>query len=163
MARKLPPDKRWRQRIDSLSQWLFSSLLPAAPLPYTKLSDVLQPGVYVVYQKKVAVYVGKTTRTGKRRLLEMVSDRRSHTLNNKLFKAILSKLLGRRITSLGKKTEQELIGNGEVTAKKMDSIQHQVNHHIRKSFRFVFLGVRPNLLTQYEHFAIAVLNPKYND
>jgi len=129
---------------------------------FNQLENIKSNGLYIVYRKNKVIYVGKTTRSGKIRLREMASDYRSHTLNRKLLKDHLQRKLDIQIEPLGNKSKAELIKNGKIKEIDFKKYQKEVNTTIKKNFRFRFIE-ETNNLTQLEHFAIAILNPQYND
>jgi hypothetical protein len=153
---------RWDRSILELSSWLRTQVYSVGAVEYDRLNDLSGPGIYVVYDKQTPVYVGKTTRTGKTRLRELVSDWRSHTFNNKLMKEYLSKYLHHKVTTLGPKMEDQLVRKGDITREKIVEIQDQVNKFIRRHYRFAFFHLNEDL-SRYEHFVIAVLAPDHND
>ena len=152
-----------RKRNRDLAAWLSRAITGKTPVSYAQLTDTSEPGIYFVFERSTPVYVGKTGRTGKDRLRELVSDRRSHTLNGKLVAQYLSKKLSKPIRRVGPKTEQKLIGEGCITGEDIARIQREVNKDIRSRFRFLFCPVAVDQMTSREHFAIAVLDPSYND
>jgi hypothetical protein len=129
---------------------------------YAELMQQTKPGMYIVFDGVRAIYVGKTTRSGKVRVSEMASDYRSHTLNKKL---LTSLLIGAKVINKGplkRESKVELISRGKISKKGFRTAQARVNSRIRNSFRFIFIPCKSHL-SRLEHWTIALLNPRFND
>ena len=147
----------------SLYSWLVKGLSTSASLSYGEAARIAESGIYVVYNKGAAIYVGKTARTGSERLTELGSDYRSHTLNRKLTRQLLNRRHGLHIDPLNNNTKKELIANHTLTREEFSSIQKSVRKRIRKGFCYRFITCSSKDLARKEHYAIAVLGPRYND
>lgn len=163
MAARRQETTSWEDSVTDLIGWLRDGLQTGRPEEYDQLAELSAAGIYIVYLSGAPVYVGKTSRSGKIRLRELVTDRRSHTFNNKLVREELSKKLNVVLKTLGPKKEAELITNGRISKNELAALQDKINSRIRQYYRFKFLPAPPDKLSQYEHFAIAVLNPAAND
>lgn len=137
------------------------SLLNSKSISFENVKNIQSSGVYVVLCNKGLLYVGKTTREGRKRLREMASDFRSHTLNRKLTKELLNREYGLQLKRLRNDDKGALISSKKVTEKQFAKAQKEVNSTI-KSMRIKFIEASERNLTDVEHFAIAVLSPKYN-
>jgi hypothetical protein len=145
----------------------FTTLLEQAvsseTLSFKQIREMDHQGLYIIFDDKEVLYIGKTNRTGKVRMQELAADFRSHTFNKKL----LSKRfrdLGFVFEVLKNETKKEWIDKGAITIEDFKAHQKEVNQYIREQLKFKFLNVADGRqLISLEHFAIAVFNPCYND
>jgi hypothetical protein len=146
--------------------WLRNQIQQALNQPFltfSELSTIQDMGLYFIYDDQELLYIGMTTRNGTYRLKEMTNGFRSHTFNRKLV-AEHMRGLGHNMHVLNsKKLHAEWIETGLITKEDFKGVQKQVNDKIRLQFRFKFYQTRYINLQFIEHFAIAVLQPLYND
>jgi hypothetical protein len=69
--------------IKTLTRLLKQVLATSMPT-YSEICRTHQQGLYLIFEKGVVLYVGKTSRSGKVRIRELASDFRSHTFNKKM-------------------------------------------------------------------------------
>jgi hypothetical protein len=132
-------------------------------LSYSQICKVDSSGLYMISDGTDILYVGKTNRTGKVRMRELAADFRSHTFNKKLLSEKF-KGLGFVFEILKNKTKMEWIDNGKITQEDFVAYQREINQYIREQLQFKFYEVKDEKeLISLEHFAIGVLQPKYND
>jgi hypothetical protein len=147
----------------SLYSWLIHGLSNSASLSFNEAARIAKSGIYVVYNKGEAIYVGKTARTGSERLAELGSDYRSHTLNRKLTRQLLNRRHRLHIDTLNNNTKKELIANHALTREEFSSVQRDVRKRIKTRFSYRFITCSVKDLSRREHYTIAVFGPKYND
>jgi len=155
-------DKKLYTEVNKLCKWINGNLNESQQTKHGGLKKRNKPGIYIVYDGKNPIYVGRTSRTGRIRLSEMVSDYRSHTLNRKLMKEKINNDLKLGIKSLKNDTKEELIQQGKISRSDFEAIQRDVNTKIKNMFKFLFIPCE-NELIRMEHWLIALLNPQYND
>jgi hypothetical protein len=149
-------------RIHALTQQL-QQALDSPNLTYAEIARSSEQGLYLIASQEGVIYVGKTTRTGKLRMQELAADFRSHTLNKKLLSEHL-RTLGLEVTTLTSGTKAQWIAAAVLTAEEFRGHQHRINTHIRTQLSFRFFPLADSaVLNRLEHFAIAVLDPIYND
>lgn len=150
------------KRVKSLESLLIGAL-DSPYLDYQATKQIKSSGVYFIFYQQEIIYIGKTNRTGKLRLRELAADYRSHTLNRKLLRELLSKVLQRDLPPLKKSSKKELIESGIISEIKFSFLQNTINNRIKKDMQFKFIDLPANEVLALEHFAIAVLEPKMND
>lgn len=142
---------------------LLEQAVSSETLSFKQIRKIDYQGLYIIFDDKEVLYIGKTNRTGKVRMQELAADFRSHTFNKKL----LSKRfrdLGFVFEVLKKETKKEWIDKGAITIESFKAHQKEVNQYIREQLKFKFLNIADERqLISLEHFAIAVLNPSHND
>ena len=149
-------------RINHFQQSLSSSL-SGSPLSYKDVCKIDYQGLYIISDGDTVLYVGKTNRTGKVRMQELAADFRSHTFNKKLLSKKL-KDLGFVFDVLRNETKKSLIQAGYISLDDFQNHQSQVNEYIKSKLIFRFCREEDQRkLISLEHFAIAILNPVYND
>ncbi len=152
--------------IDSSISELKASLLSALESPnlsFAEISKSNNQGIYFVFEGTELLYIGKTGRTGKIRVRELAADFRSHTFNRKLLTAHFRKL-NFEFKSLTNDIKSKWIESGLISAPEFTSHQREINQYIRSKFMYKFLPVKDaRMLMRYELFAIATLNPPFND
>ena len=132
-------------------------------LSYTQICEAKYQGLYIIFDDKEILYIGKTNRTGKVRMQELAADFRSHTFNKKLLSKRL-KDLGFVFEVLRKETKKEWIDKGTISKEDFKAHQKEVNQYIRQKLKFKFYKEQDERkLISLEHYAIAVLNPSHND
>lgn len=165
-ANKISDPEKARQLIHSRTQSLIITLEKAIVSPtltYTQICEVDHQGLYIIFDDKETLYIGKTNRTGKVRMQELAADFRSHTFNKKLLSKRF-KDLGFVFEVLKKETKKEWIDKGTITKEDFKAHQKEVNQYIRQKLKFKFYKEQDERkLISLEHFAIAVFNPSHND
>lgn len=92
----------------------------------------------------------------------MIADFRSHTINRKLFKEYLEPKLGYEL-KFNNSIKKTLVENGAISLEEFKLGQLHINNFIKQELTFKFHEIDLEFLTSLEHFAIAIINPKYND
>ena len=151
-----------KTKIETLEPLLLNAI-NSATLLYKEVAKVDEQGLYIIFNDEAVLYIGKTNRIGKIRMQELAADFRSHTFNRKLLSQRF-KDLGFVFETLKSKTKKDWIENGSITIEDFKAHQKEINQFIRQKLKFKFFPVpdESELIT-LEHFAIAVLNPLYND
>jgi hypothetical protein len=150
------------QEIQILKEHL-TIVLNSSARKFDEIGKLNKQGLYLIFQGNKIIYIGKTGRTGKHRLSEMAHDYRSHTLNRKLLREHLEKIIGQSLGKFNQGTKQKLIDEKLLTLEKFILEQKNINQFIKNKLKFKFHEIDGKQLTLLEHFAISVLNPKYND
>ena len=127
------------------------------------MRQIEKPGLYMVIEGDEVIYIGKTGRTGNIRLTEMATDYRSHTLNRKLLKIHLERALGQSLVAFNKDTKKNMIESNTLQKEQFILGQKAVNQIVTSLLKYKFYEIPLEELTSLEHFAIAILKPKYND
>ncbi len=165
-ANKISVPEKGKKLIHSRTQSLTATLekaVASATLNYTQICEVDHQGIYIIFDDKEILYIGKTNRTGKVRMQELAADFRSHTFNRKLLSKRF-KDLGFVFEVLKRETKKEWIDKGTVTNEDFKAHQKEVNQYIRQKLKFKFYKEQDERkLISLEHFAIAVFNPSHND
>ncbi len=138
-------------------------LLSCKPITFNNVKCLNSSGVYAVLRNNKIIYVGKTTRYGKKRLREMTGDYRSHSLNRKLMTELLNKNYRLDLMRLKNNDKGKLIRSKKLTKKQFESTQKEVNKQIKEEVQIKFIEASGREMTNLEHFAIGVLDPRYND
>ncbi|KAF2327391.1 GIY-YIG nuclease family protein [Flavobacterium daemonense] len=141
----------------------FEKALASELLTYEQIKSITTCGIYVIYENEKVIYVGKTDRTGKVRLRELASDYRSHTLNRKLLRKLISEFLKIDFPPMNKETKSRLIAGKIMSEDNFTKLQKQVNDFIKSDLKFKFYSTEPEKIARLEHFTIAILNPEMND
>ena len=142
---------------------ILEKAIASPTLSYTQICEVDHQGLYIIFDNKEILYIGKTNRTGKVRMQELAADFRSHTFNKKLLSKRF-KDLGFVFEVLKKETKKEWIDNGTITKEDFKAHQKEINQYIRTKVKFKFYKEQDQRkLISLEHFAIAVFNPSHND
>lgn len=132
-------------------------------MSYSQICEVDHQGLYIIFDDREILYIGKTNRTGKVRMQELASDFRSHTFNRKLLSKRF-KELGFVFEVLRKETKNEWIDRGIITKEDFKIRQKEINQYIRQKLKFIFYQEQDERkLISLEHFAIAIFNPVFND
>jgi hypothetical protein len=146
--------------------WLKNQIDNVLRLPMLSFSEIINitdMGLYLIYDNKELLYVGMTTRGGNLRLSEIASSFRSHTFNRKLL-AEHFRGLNYNMHALNPKTYRKLwIETNLITIDDFRSAQRQVNHYIKSGLKYRFYETRYVNLPSIEHYAMATLQPLYND
>lgn len=149
-------------RIEALTP-ILENAFNSPTFSYEQVAKVDEQGLYIIFNEKEILYIGKTNRIGKIRMQELAADFRSHTFNRKLLSQRL-KNLGFVFETLKNKTKKDWIESGAITIEDFKAHQKEINLFIREKLKFKFFPVSDERkLITFEHFAIAVLNPLYND
>jgi len=155
-------DPRYQKRLN----WLKGQLTNALEQPllnFNELMNIKDMGLYLIYDDAELLYIGMTSRVGNLRIDEIARGYRSHTFNRKLL-AQHFRGLGHKIDSINPKTFIKLwVETNKISRLDIRSAQREVNSHIRSKLRFRFYESRYINLGFIEHFAIATLQPLYND
>jgi excinuclease UvrABC nuclease subunit len=141
----------------------FEKALASESLTYEQIKSITTCGIYIIYENEKVVYVGKTDRTGKVRLRELASDYRSHTLNRKLLRRLISEFLKIDFPPMNRETKARLIAGKIMSEDNFIKLQKQVNDFIKRDLNFKFYSTEPEKIVRLEHFTIAILNPEMND
>lgn len=131
---------------------------------FDEIRQINEKGVYAIYEdgKKQPIYIGKSKKRGvKHRMSELTGDFRSHTLNRKILFSLLKKDFNFDVDNK-KKTEVYAFIDRLSKDEKMH-LQNKVNDFIRKNFKIKFIPLPEEEIESFEHFAIGVENPEYND
>ena len=142
---------------------LLVSALKVKSKTFKEIKYISSKGLYILLDSNEIIYVGKTDRKGKIRLGEMKADYRSHTLNKKLLQELCESRLGYSLPTFNKETKRVLIAEQKFTLDEFKACQKEINIHIATNLKFKFLNYEKSDLNYFEHFVIAVLQPKYND
>lgn len=155
-------DETINEQIEILTRQL-KNLLGREIVTYDIIKKNNTQGIYVIFDKVNISYIGITTRQGKKRMQELTSDYRSHTFNRKLLTERFKEL--KLVTQpLKKDSKTDLINNNIMSKEFFVQQQTAINDYIKNELQFIFLPIADtNLLKRLEHFAIAVINPPYND
>jgi hypothetical protein len=142
---------------------ILEKAIASPTLSYTLICEVDHQGLYIIFDDKEVLYIGKTNRAGKVRMQELAADFRSHTFNKKLLSKRF-KDFGFDFEVLKKETKKEWIDKGRITKDDFKAHQKEVNQYIRQKLKFKFYKEQDERkLISLEHFAIAVFNPSHND
>lgn len=93
---------------------------------------------------------------------ELVSDFRSHTFNQKLMTQRLREM-NMAIHVLSNDIKKKFIEQKIMAKEDFIGRQQHVNKTIRSTFRFKFHEYKYTDILVFEHYAIAILGPLYND
>jgi len=85
------------------------------------------------------------------------------TLNRMLLKDYLEAQFSQKLNKFNKETKSTLIASGIISEDEFVKAQKVVNTRVREEYQFKFIELDYDELTSFEHFAIGLLNPKYND
>jgi len=146
--------------------WLKKHLQLALDQPYISFGQVISKydmGLYLIYDNEELLYIGMTTRPGHNRIKEIVSGFRKHTLNRKL---MAQHFRGRGYTMhvlSTKNHHRDWIENGLISREEFKEVQREVNQKIKQTLRFKFYEFKFFNLEFLEHYAIATLQPLYNE
>jgi len=147
-------------------KWLRGQLQKALDQPFIKFSDLVNikdQGIYMIYDDDELLYVGMTLRRGGVRIKEIAMGYRKHTFNRKRL-AEYFRNLGTAIHVLSVKNfKRDWIDNGILTLEQIKDAQKSVNLVIRQTLRYKFYETRYTNINFLEHYAIATLQPLYND
>lgn len=146
--------------------WLRNQLQKALDQPFLtfgQLTLIKEMGLYFIYDDNELLYIGMTTRAGNKRLKEMIAGFRGHTFNRKLL-AEHFRGLGHTMHVLNSKNlKSKWFDTGLITNEEFNIAQKTVNEKIRERYRFKFYETKYINLGFMEHYAIAILQPLYND
>ena len=134
---------------------------------FNEAKDIDSNGVYGVFRDGEVIYIGLTITEGHKRILDLTSFWDNHTLHKKLLKEGLNikKLVWCKKGETSINSKEELIKKGEFTLKEFDECNQKILSLI-KTFKFRFIDMsseNSKEIKNFEHFAISILNPKYND
>ena len=142
---------------------LLEEAVASPTLTFSQVCEIDHQGLYIIFDDKQILYIGKTNRAGKVRMQELAADFRSHTFNRKLL-SMRFRDLGFVFEVLKKETKKEWIDNGIITKDDFKAHQKEINQYIRSELKFKFYQAQDERkLISLEHFAIAVLTPVHND
>jgi hypothetical protein len=141
---------------------LLKRLLNSESIHFDQVKCLNSSGVYAVLKNKKVIYIGKTTRYGKKRLREMTGDYISHSLNRKLMTELLNKNYKLNLARLRNDDKETLIKEKKLSGAQFEATQKEVNKKIKAEFQIKFIEVSGREMTNLEHFTIGVLSPKYN-
>ena len=130
-------------------------------------------GVYSIWKNAEVIYVGKTIRQDlKIRITEILADFRTHSLNKKLLLEMLLAKYGDKLkekdVELRKRFDTEelkaFIAKEIFTEQEFSGLKADLREEIKSKLMIKCLPLEePQEVTSLEHFAIAILKPKYND
>jgi hypothetical protein len=126
-------------------------------LTYSQMLDNSCNGLYFIFKQSELIYIGKTNREGKKRIRELGSDFRSHTLNRKLLAEELNLLFP------SGEPRFVLIDSGKLSVEEFSEIQIKVQNVIKQQLRFKFYNFDEINLERMECFLIGFMNPTYNN
>ena|GEM_PF-2012209 len=162
MAKKISTRQQAQDRCEKLMGQL-SRAMESPALTYGEITRIKDQGLYLISDRNKIIYVGKTGRSGQERMRELAADFRSHTLNRKLLRDHLRKR-GLELSGSAATIKQKLIEAALVTEAEFRDHQATINAHIRDKFIFRFAAIADVAeLGRLEYFAIALLDPIYND
>jgi hypothetical protein len=116
---------------------ILEKALMSPTLSYIQVCEKRSQGLYIIFNEKEILYVGKTNRTGKLRMRELAADFRSHTFNKKLLSKHF-KDLGFVFKILKNVTKKEWSDNGTMTKADFKVHQNAINQYIRTKMKFKF-------------------------
>jgi len=127
---------------------------------FSKVRNIKDNGVYIVFKGRKPIYVGSTSTEGHKRLNDLVTHFSNHTLHRKLLKEKLKLNKKQGVPNSTKKLARKL----KMSLEKLVKIDKKVKTKI-SGFKFVFIKLKRKEkdIKRFEHFVIAVLNPNYND
>jgi hypothetical protein len=137
-------------------------------LPFLSYSQMLANtkfGLYFVFRQSELIYIGKTNREGKKRIREMGSDFRSHTLNRKLLAEELNLFFDdkeQRI-AINNKSKKHFIDTGKLSENQFGEFQIKVRSIVKQQLHFKFYDFDETNLAGMECFLIGFLSPTYNN
>lgn len=119
-------------------------------------------GIYLVFEGNELIYVGMTKNI-KNRLLDMTSPNNRHSLNQILLDLEMSDVIFKATgyTYLSEDIKNRLITEEVLTIEEFKNYKNVVKEKIKK-FKFKFYPTKLFNMRDLEHFAIAILNPVYN-
>lgn len=146
--------------------WLKKKLQEALDQPFISFGEVIRQygiGIYLIYDDQELLYIGMTARPGHNRIKEIISGFRKHTFNRKL---MAQHFRGRGYTMhvlSAKNHKRDWIENGPSSAQEFKEVQQEVNAMIKQKLRFKFYEYNFFNIEHLEHYAIATMQPLYND
>lgn len=146
--------------------WLKKKLQEALDQPFIPFNEAISTyrmGIYFIYDANELLYIGVTERPGHNRLKEIIRGFRKHTFNRKLVaEHFRQKGHVMHVFSI-KNYKRDWIETGIITIEELRDVQKGVNKHIKNTLRFKFFEFDYTSLFFLEHYAIATLQPLYND
>jgi len=145
--------------------WLKKQLQKALEQPYVSFQEAAanpSMGIYFIYDDLELLYIGMATRPSKNRLKEFLRGYRSHTFNRKLMAEEFRNRDYLMHTLSVKNLGRDWIDNGKITTDEFDQVQEVVNQR-RKSMRYKYFEYSSFGIQFLEHYAIATMQPLYND
>ena len=154
--------KRNQKKINKLKGQL-KQLLNSDLRTFDNLKTLTSKGVYAIYKNKefFPIYLGKTTRKGKNRIREIAGNYDSHVLNKKLLIKRLNEKYNLNLKSL--RSKEELIKNEKVSEKQFKDTQKEIKKYVEENLEGRYIELSEKEIIPFEHFAIGVLKPNYND
>ena len=155
--------------ISKRSGWLEKHLkqaLKGSVLSYDDIRKIDSVGLYFIFTEDSAgipgfQYIGQTTRSAKR-MRELASGYRSHTFNRKL--------LAQRfrendivVDVLSNNIKKRWAESKIMSVEDFQRHQQGVNELVKIKFKYRFYEYRYTDILAFEHYAIAILGPLYND
>jgi len=123
---------------------------------FDSAKKITRNGVYIVYEGKKLLYIGSTSKDNHRRMGDLDGHFSNHTLHKKFLKKALK-------TKESFRSKIEIYQKKRICSeKRLGEIDQKIKGRIRK-FSFNFLELRGREIKKFEHFAIGILNPDYND
>lgn len=124
--------------------------------------DTKVRGIYLVFEGNELMYVGMTKNI-KKRLHDMTSPYNRHSLNQILLELemgdVIFKATGYKY--LNSEMKRRLLNEGIITKEDFKNYKNVVKEKIQ-NFKFKFYPTDLFNMRDLEHFAIAILNPVYN-
>lgn len=149
------------EKIKLLSERL-DKLLRSNSMNFDEIKKIDEKGVYAIYNRKGLIYIGKSKKRGvKNRMSELIGDFRSHTLNRKTLFPLLRSDLRWDVDNMKKKEVYSRIDS--MGKEEREKLQIKVNNLIKEGFKIKFIPLQDKEIESFEHFAIGVMSPKFND
>lgn len=146
--------------------WLKKKLSEALDGPFITFEDAIKKcemGIYFIYNANELLYVGMTTRPGHNRIKEILKGFRKHTFSRKLMAAHF-RGRGYHMHVLSTKNyKRDWIDSQKIKEEEFIEVELEVRNAIKRNLRFKFFEFNYINLNFLEHYAIATLQPLYND
>ena len=130
-------------------------------------------GVYSIWKNQEVIYIGKTLKQDlKTRIYSTLQDFRTHTLNHKLMIELLLSKYGAKLQQnalalkhgFGTEEKNEFIAKGIFTEQQFSDLKKELKNDMKSHLKIKCISLtKEKDITLLEHFAIAILDPKYND
>lgn len=161
---KLPYDElEIATRINRYKEYLLK-MLNTPTLTFEELNklDSKESGIYFVFENDELIYVGMTKNI-KNRLNDMVNSTKRHSINQIIFESEIGETLFKKTgyVSLNDDLKKLLITNKIISKEEFKRFKNSTKKRI-KNFKFKFYKTKLYNMRDLEHFAIAILNPEYN-
>jgi hypothetical protein len=157
-----------QQRILKLTKYL-NKLDIISFRELTDLDNLDKPGLYFIYNlNSELMYVGTTDRPLSERIAELRDQPKDHTFHSKHVREALEIRLNRRIKKYNAKKLSRFQGHELISIEDFKQILNEVKISIQENYRYraiEFENTVGDLMEAKatEHFAIAILQPQWND